>query len=89
MQPLIVENAAGAAYRPSINQSKLSAMKIRNFAKTKLHTLGVVLFLLFCCSVSWAQEETGSVNGIVRKESGEPLPGVSVIAKNNETGLSK
>ena len=35
-----------------------------------------------------AQDRTGSVTGIVRNDQGDPLPGVSVLATNAETGLS-
>ncbi len=35
-----------------------------------------------------AQDGTGSVNGIVRKETGEPIENISVVAKNNVTGQS-
>jgi len=50
-----------------------------------------IALLALCCSVlhsATAQDRTGSVNGIVRNESGSPVSGVSVIAKNLATGLS-
>lgn len=51
-----------------------------------------VLFCLLalCCLFvrAQAQDNVGSVNGIVRTESGLPLGGVSVVATNQETGLS-
>ena len=59
------------------------------FTKTK-HLKWCMLLLVFFCTVLSlaAQEETGSVNGIVRKENGEPVAGVTVTAKNTETGVS-
>jgi TonB-linked SusC/RagA family outer membrane protein len=51
-----------------------------------------VIFCLMalCClfTNAYAQDKVGSVNGIVRTESGLPLGGVSVVATNQETGLS-
>ena len=51
-----------------------------------------VIFCLMalCClfARAEAQERVGSVNGIVRTEAGGPLSGVSVVATNQETGLS-
>src|ERR1700748_2179503 len=47
--------------------------------------------LIACLGISplWAQDSgTGSVNGIVRNEQGDPLGGVSVVATNLTTGLS-
>ena len=35
-----------------------------------------------------AQDGTGIVTGIVRNDQGDPLPGISVLATNAETGLS-
>ena len=65
-------------------------MKAKNFTKTNPRKLWMVLFLFCCMGISaLAQEETGSVNGVVRKESGDPVAGVSVVIKNSETGLSK
>ncbi len=45
------------------------------------------VIMLFCSSALLAQERSGSVNGIVRNEQGDPLMGVSVIAVNTETGF--
>ena len=46
--------------------------------------------ILFCCAgfSAVAQDETGSVNGVVRRETGDPVANVTVVAKNNETGKS-
>ena len=64
-------------------------MKIMNVIKARPLRLWMVLFLSCCFTVqALAQEETGSVNGVVRKESGEPVAGVTVVAKNNESGQS-
>src|ERR1700743_1053064 len=54
--------------------------------------LGLLFASLIAClgiSPLWAQDAgTGSVNGIVRNDRGEPLGGVSVVANNLTTGLS-
>jgi len=64
-------------------------MKIMNVIKARPLRLWMVLFLSCCFTMqALAQEETGSVNGVVRKESGEPVAGVTVVAKNNESGQS-
>lgn len=50
-----------------------------------------MLFLCACVGLQPLHAQTagsGSVSGIVRNESGEPLGGVSVIAMNTSTGLS-
>ena len=39
------------------------------------------LALIACLHGADAQDEMGSVNGIVRRENGDPAPGVTVIAK--------
>ena len=57
------------------------------FTKTKQLSIGLLL-LLCMAQTLMAQEETGSVNGIVRKDNGEPVAGVTVSAKNSETGAS-
>lgn len=50
--------------------------------KTKLHGI-LVLFLVLCVQLSFAQEKT--ITGIVSDESG-PLPGVSVLIQGTNTG---
>ncbi|MEP6748982.1 MAG: SusC/RagA family TonB-linked outer membrane protein [Bacteroidota bacterium] len=59
------------------------------FTKTKQLKL-CILMIAFSCGIltSYGQEETGNVNGIVRKENGEPVASVTVVAKNNESGQS-
>lgn len=47
-----------------------------------------LLLLLFCTFTLQAQERTGDVTGIVRSESGQTLPYVSVLAKNSITNLT-
>ncbi|WP_211352161.1 SusC/RagA family TonB-linked outer membrane protein [Dinghuibacter silviterrae] len=46
--------------------------------------------MALCClfTTAVAQDKVGSVNGIVRSESGLPLNAVTVVATNMETGLS-
>jgi len=45
--------------------------------------------LLVCLGYTLqAQDKTGSVTGIVRNDQGDPVPGVTVLASNSETGLS-
>ncbi|MEO5593357.1 MAG: TonB-dependent receptor [Chitinophagaceae bacterium] len=59
------------------------------FTKTKQLKLCMLLLTFYCMvQPAFAQEEAGSVNGIVRKESGDPVAFVTVTAKNNETGQS-
>jgi len=59
------------------------------FTKTKQLKLCMLLLAFFCMvQPVFAQEETGSVNGIVRKESGDPVAFVTVNAKNSETAQS-
>ena len=43
---------------------------------------------LLTCSVALAQTNTGEIGGIVRDESGGVLPGATVIATHEDTGLS-
>jgi len=65
-------------------------MRVKIFTKTVQRKFCLALLAICCmCITALAQEETGSVNGIVRKENGDPVSGVSVIAKNSETGQSQ
>jgi TonB-linked SusC/RagA family outer membrane protein len=50
----------------------------------------IFCWLALCClSLSaWAQDRTGSVNGIVKNEAGAPVNAVSVVATNLSTGLT-
>ncbi|WP_316814169.1 TonB-dependent receptor [Pedobacter heparinus] len=53
------------------------------------HNRWIYIVLLLCYSLaSFSQERTGSVNGVVRDESGKALPFVSVLAKNSLTNLT-
>ncbi|MFT3933951.1 MAG: SusC/RagA family TonB-linked outer membrane protein [Chitinophagaceae bacterium] len=62
-------------------------MKI--FTKTTLLKWPLLCLALFgTLLAAHAQEKTGNVNGIVRKENGDPIDGVTVFAKNSETGQS-
>jgi TonB-linked SusC/RagA family outer membrane protein len=54
---------------------------IKNYLK-KLSLLFIAL--VFACA-GWAQR---SINGIVSDESGQPLPGVSVVVKGTTTGVA-
>lgn len=57
--------------------------------RTKQLKLCMLMIAFFCGIFSMrAQEETGSVNGIVRKETGEPVAAVTVVAKNSESSQS-
>ncbi|HTL08083.1 MAG TPA: SusC/RagA family TonB-linked outer membrane protein [Chitinophagaceae bacterium] len=58
------------------------------FTKTMQRAVGLLLLSFCLLSAVFAQEETGSVNGIVRKENGEAAAAVTVVAKNSETGQS-
>lgn len=49
----------------------------------------MLLCAFFCMLLqARAQERTGSVSGLVRRETGEPIENITVIAKNSETGQS-
>ncbi|MBI2821078.1 MAG: TonB-dependent receptor [Acidobacteria bacterium] len=47
------------------------------------------VFLVFSATLCWAQEITGTISGLVKDEGGGVLPGVSVIARNTETGATR
>ena len=50
----------------------------------------IFCWLALCCLSlgAWAQDRTGSVNGIVKNEAGAPVNAVSVVATNLSTGLT-
>ncbi|MBO9618823.1 MAG: TonB-dependent receptor [Niabella sp.] len=50
--------------------------------------LPLLILLLLLGLGSRAQERTTTVSGVVRSDSGQVLSGVSVLAKNNQTGMS-
>lgn len=55
--------------------------------KAKFYTqLRVVLFLLLSVSYSWAQET--QVRGTVYDETGQPLPGATILVKGTTTGTT-
>src|SRR2546428_8638804 len=47
------------------------------------------LCLLLVCSIASAQVITGTILGTVSDPSGSPLPGVSITARNQETGQTR
>src|SRR4051812_9915028 len=48
-----------------------------------------LLLLLLCASLALAQGDTGTISGNVTDPSGAAIPGVAVIIKNIETGISR
>ncbi|MBC7911743.1 MAG: carboxypeptidase regulatory-like domain-containing protein, partial [Pyrinomonadaceae bacterium] len=59
-----------------------------NYSRT-LSTLCVLLFLLVLPLRGSGQTTTANISGTVKDESGALLPGVTVTAKNLETGLTR
>lgn len=53
------------------------------------YLLSVVLALFLTAPLTLAQNTTGTILGTVKDESGGILPGVSVTAKNVDTGISR
>jgi hypothetical protein len=49
-------------------------------------SFSLILFL-FLSSLVFAQGASGSLTGVVRDDEGKPLPGVTVTAKDKETGI--
>lgn len=60
-------------------------MKIRSMCVL----LCAVLALSLCASMSQAQTVTGTLSGRVTDKSGAVMPGVKVVAKNEETGFTR
>src|ERR1700753_2953954 len=55
--------------------------------KTKKHFMRVLLlFLFFFPRIIMAADTKPPVSGKVQSENGQPLPGVSIIARNSRTG---
>src|SRR5262245_60364673 len=50
--------------------------------------LGLLLISLFVAVTSFAQQERGSITGIVSDPSGAPVAGAKVIAVNIATGVA-
>lgn len=48
-------------------------------------TLGVLLGVLFCTNIAFAQQ---LIQGKITDEKGEPLPGVSILLKGTTTGTA-
>lgn len=63
-------------------------MRTTAFPNTQTWQKRCLTLLAFCCTVLLAKAQTGTVSGIVRNQAGDPLPGVSVVARNITTGLS-
>ena len=59
-------------------------MNFTPFKQRKFFML--LLACSFLLSFAYAQDEAGSVAGIVRNQNGDPVPGVTVVAKNAQTG---
>lgn len=60
--------------------------------KKRLRTTRVTALLLWLfATIQWAnaQAQTGTVKGLVKSEMGDPLPNVTVIAKNNVTQVAQ
>ena len=51
-------------------------------------TLGVLLCALVLAVPAFAQEQRGSIEGVVKDAQGGVLPGVTVEAKNQNTGAA-
>jgi outer membrane receptor protein involved in Fe transport len=51
-----------------------------------IHRIAVLLAVFFMASAATAQEQRGSIDGLVKDSSGAVLPGVTVEARNVETG---
>ena len=53
----------------------------------RLRPLAVLSLLFALAAPAWAQDQRGSLEGVVRDSSGLVLPGVTVEAKNDGTSV--
>ena len=63
-------------------------MELDNRIGFLMRLFGFGLMAVFSCLTVTAQTNTGEIGGIVRDESGGVLPGATVIATHEDTGLS-
>jgi len=49
----------------------------------------MLLFTLLMCTSAWAQNSTGSIEGVVRDQNGQPVANASVVVTSSETHYSK
>ena len=55
-----------------------------------LRTASAILVgLVFCSQLAWVQVTTGTISGVVKDESGAVVPGVTVAARNLDTGMAR
>lgn len=53
------------------------------------HVVGFALAAIICAAPAFAQENTGTITGTVKDQSGAVLPGVTVTIKHVQTGTSQ
>jgi hypothetical protein len=57
--------------------------------KLTAYSVAVLFLCLFAVAPAFSQTTSGNLTGTVKDDQGNPLPGVTVLAKNTESGLER
>jgi len=61
-------------------------LRFRQVTRYEMKRTQTTLFFLLLCLAAWAQQNTGSMTGVVTDPNGAVIPGAKVIAKHLPTG---